>query len=460
MGGAASGGSAGSPENPAPDPVGDLAGNVQIHEVAIYQAVKVSLIQDGSVVTDRNAQIVEARPALVRVSVAPSAGFSPRSLSAKLTLGSGTEKSTTLAVSGASSDASLDSTFNFSLSAEEVSANLAIAVSLHESSGSSIGAVQSQVRAPATGTIALGAEHSGAVRVRIVPLRYWYDGSGRLPDTSQEQLTAYQNIIYAMFPSGEVEISLREAVDYSGYVGPGSGWGSWLDTLCDVRMNDGVDSKIYYFGVMAPTTGWGSYGSGIAGLGNVPSAESKWARCAVGLGFADADPFGYIMAHEVGHTMGLPHAPCGTDGDWFPYAGAKIGVWGYSLVSQKLKDPAQYRDLMSYCDPQWMSDYNFSRLFERIQWVNQSFSQKHAPERMRKLIIDVDGSVKSGASIELSESPGRPTPVRVFEGAGAREVVGSFLPMSEKPAGILFVPDPQGRVVAVEADGMPRVRVR
>jgi hypothetical protein len=440
--------------------VGDLAGNVQIHEVAIYQAVKVSLIADGNVVSDRNAQVVEGRPALVRVSVTPSGGFSPRSLVAKLELGSGAQKTATLSVSGASSDGNLESTFNFSLSAEELSKSLAIAVSLHEANGKSVGAVQANVRAPTTGTLALGAEHSGKVRVRIVPFRYWYDGSGRLPDTSQAQLTAYQNIVYAMFPSTDVEISLREAVDYSGYVGPGSGWGSWLDTLCDVRMNDGVDSKIYYFGVMAPVSGWGSYGSGIAGLGNVPDASSNWARCAVGLGFTDADPYGYIMAHEVGHTMGLPHAPCGTDGDWFPYAGAKIGVWGYSLVSQKLKDPAQYRDLMSYCDPQWMSDYNFSRLFERIQWVNQSFVQKKASSRMQKLIVDVDGSVTVAGSVELPESPGRPTRVRVFDTAGAREVVGSFLPMSEAPAGIWFVPDPHASVLEVEADGMPRVTLR
>src|SRR6185503_12907260 len=129
------------------------------------------------------------------------------------------------------------------------------------------------------------------------------DGSGRLPDTSEQQMKAYHDILFAMYPTTEVVLSLHAPVDYSGQIGPEWGWSEWLDTLCDVRMKDGGDSKVYYFGISAPTTGWGSYGGGVAGLGNVPSADGNWGRCAVGLGFPGADPYGFIMAHEVGHTM-------------------------------------------------------------------------------------------------------------------------------------------------------------
>ncbi len=461
------GGASGSGGAPDPTPMGDLAGGIRIHEVAIYQGVKVSLSLDDASITERNAPVVEGRPLLLRVSVLPDTSFSPRPLVAELELSSANpnlkSKTVTLDVNQASSDADLASTFNFSLAGDEVTADLTFSVSLHETAGTTIGAAVPGVRAPSAGELALGAKQSGLVRVKLVPFRYLYDGSGRLPDTSESQLKTYQDILFAMYPTSQVEVSLRDPVDYPSYVGPSSGWSSWLDTLCDVRLSDNVDSKVYYFGIIAPKTGWGSYGGGIAGLGYVPSASGNWGRCAVGLGFPEADPDGLIMAHEVGHTMGLPHAPCGTDGDWFPYDGAKIGVYGYSLVSQTLKDPSIYRDVMSYCDPQWISDYNFANLFERIRSVNQSYYTKSIEKnRYRKLLVDVDGSLSVGGSIELAEPPpGTPTAVRLVDRRGAiAQAIGTFVPMSEGQAGAIFFPEPDSQVVEVELDGFARLPLR
>ena len=63
------------------------------------------------------------------------------------------------------------------------------------------------------------------------------------------------------------------------------------------------------------------------------------------------------IAHETGHNLSLPHAPCG--GPNYPYAGGKIGVWGYDIETGVLYDPDTYVDLMTYCSPEWISDYNF-----------------------------------------------------------------------------------------------------
>ena len=459
------GGSAGGWGGGSYGPVGDYAGGVSISEVAVYQAVKVSLMKNGQEVTQKNAPIVEGRPALVRVSVAPGSGFSSRKLSALLDLESQNPavqpQTTSLDVSGASSDASLGSTFNFVLPPEQVTADLKLAVSLHEPSGGSVGAVENGAKFPAQGKLALGAQSSGPMRVTFVPFRYNADGSGRLPDTSAEQMKRYHDILFAMFPTTKVELVLRDVVDYNYYVGPSSGWSSWLDKLCDIRQKDNVESKVYYYGLMAPASSWSSYGGGIAGLGNVPSADGTWGRCAVGIGFKDADTYGFIMAHEVGHTMGRPHAPCGVSGEAFPYTGAKIGVWGYSLTSQSLKDPAKYRDFMSYCDPQWISDYAFSKLFKRIQWVNQNYAKTpETPRGYRKLLVDVDGSVTWGGSITLGETPdGAPKRIDFLDDAGRAigSVVGHFAAFSEEPAGALFVPDPGPGVSAIAPEGMAPV---
>ena len=71
-----------------------------------------------------------------------------------------------------------------------------------------------------------------------------------------------------------------------------------------------------------------------------------------------------ILAHELGHNMGLYHAPCGnpdlTD-PIYPFSDGSIGGWGYDFVKRELVGPDR-RDVMSYCDPAWISEYNFMKL--------------------------------------------------------------------------------------------------
>src|SRR4029077_8756916 len=70
-----------------------------------------------------------------------------------------------------------------------------------------------------------------------------------------------------------------------------------------------------------------------------------------------------VMAHETGHNMGRQHAPCGGPAGpdpSFPYAGGLIGMWGLDVSTLTLKDPATFADLMSYCNPTWVSDYNWT----------------------------------------------------------------------------------------------------
>jgi hypothetical protein len=131
------------------------------------------------------------------------------------------------------------------------------------------------------------------------------------------------------------------------------------------------------------------------------------------------------------------------------------------LTSQKLKDPNEHRDVMSYCEPQWISDVNFGKLFKRIQWVNQNYYQAQlAPKRWRKLLVDVDGALSWGGSVVLREMPdGKPTRIQLIasDGSATTTSTGYFAPFSEEPSGALFIPEPDGSVVAIQPEGMPGI---
>ena len=96
-----------------------------------------------------------------------------------------------------------------------------------------------------------------------------------------------------------------------------------------------------------------------------------------------------VVAHELGHNFSLRHAPCGAvsySDPHYPYPDGSIGneglVKGFAVrdvtgVRQWLNRPDEHyywtarqlvgsfeRDLMSYCDPEWISDYSFKKALE------------------------------------------------------------------------------------------------
>ncbi|HEX3235584.1 MAG TPA: CARDB domain-containing protein [Gemmatimonadales bacterium] len=123
-------------------------------------------------------------------------------------------------------------------------------------------------------------------------------------------------------------------------------WGTVLSQLDALRIIEGTEAT--YYGVVRI-----DYTTGIAGIGfiGVPTA----------IGYDDRQDGPRVMAHELGHTWGRFHSPCGQpagiDPD-YPYAGGKIGVFGVDVANAILKDPS-LPDIMGYCSNPWISDYNY-----------------------------------------------------------------------------------------------------
>ncbi len=117
---------------------------------------------------------------------------------------------------------------------------------------------------------------------------------------------------------------------------------------------------------------------------------------AFGSDISASVPDGRTIAHELGHNFGLDHAPCGNPQNidyHFPDPGGKIGAWGYAVRRSELVSYRTY-DLMSYCHPEWISPYHFTKALRyRIAYQRQSASRVlAAPARSLLLWGGVDST--------------------------------------------------------------------
>ena len=146
---------------------------------------------------------------------------------------------------------------------------------------------------------------------------------------------------------------------------------AWPQVLAEInalRTAEG-GTEIYYGVVQTP------YVSGIAGLAYINGrAAIGWDR------FPGAT---LVVPHELGHSYGRFHSPCGTANvidAAYPYAGGVIGVYGYSAASNTLVPPTA-ADIMGYCTNAWISDYTFTGMLNyRVAHPAARLAPDGAPE--------------------------------------------------------------------------------
>ena len=213
---------------------------------------------------------------------------------------------------------------------------------------------ESDNRYPATGTAReVDVRVVPPFAIRLVPIRQQATGlQGDVTEANRDVLLAEAR---AMLPIGAPEANLRAVYTTSApALQPGNqngAWGTILSELQALRRMEG--SSRYYFGVVK--TG---YTSGISGMGYIGGGS----RTAIG--WDQKGRAAHTLAHELGHLLGRNHAPCGnpTKPDpGFPYAGGAIGAHGLDVLTLKVK-PVNVSDVMGYCPPSWISDYNWTAM--------------------------------------------------------------------------------------------------
>ena len=203
----------------------------------------------------------------------------------------------------------------------------------------------SQSRFPATGTQALDVVALPTHRQTIVPSVVAPNRDEAIASWARGMTAEHRDLRFGrtVLPVGEMEVTVHETYRTSADLTTEDGWGQFIREIALMWFAEG-ERGYYYGAAMLPRASvWG-------GLGYVGFPVSVGANSSG------------IFAHELGHNLNLLHAPCGGAGGpdrLFPYKDGSTGVWGYDPASGALVDPRDYKDLMGYCNPDWVSDYSF-----------------------------------------------------------------------------------------------------
>ena len=205
-------------------------------------------------------------------------------------------------------------------------------------------------RIPETGMIEVDVREMPVFDLTMVPL-LWSEEPDFSIVTETEGLTKESDLFRLtrdLLPVQDFHLTVREPVYVSMDPVFSSDHVALVGEVEAIRTMDGAGG--YYMGVLR--------GGGGFGFASRPGVVS----------LATLD--GFTIAHELGHNLSLGHAPCNKGlsaidflDPAFPYADGNIGAWGFDLLSNALVYPST-SDLMSYCDPVWISDYHFGKMIE------------------------------------------------------------------------------------------------
>jgi hypothetical protein len=327
----------------------------------------------------------------------------------------------------------LNDTFNFQLPASWLNGTVVLSASATN------GSTFSEAGGPETITFLQAAP----LDVTIVPIAYTCNSGGSGTTTPAAPYAYLTDYTYRTYPVPSVVTTTHAAVGYSGPCASGvpdpayNDWNNILSTVSSVWTSEGSPNS-YYYGLLKVSCGGGC----IAGIGWIGSPS------AVGFDGFGASHSGASVthAHEVGHNHGRFHAPgCGAAGPdpSFPYVSGGVGYignsanpnYGFDIKSQAIYAYTNHIDFMSYCGPEWVSDYTYEALYNYAQVYGAS-SLRMTPGNRALLVsgsIDLSSDKVTFRPVFALDTPGRlPEPgdytLELLDASGRAIVSYSFAP--------------------------------
>ncbi|MBC8069445.1 MAG: hypothetical protein IAG13_14000 [Deltaproteobacteria bacterium] len=364
---------------------GVAASGVSIGRVEASQAVAVMLGDAGGevAVASRNAELIHGRTTLVRAEWVLG-DVEPRTIEARLELAYGDGRVETVSdektVSSTADLSTPEGAFSWELTPAQVEPGTHYRIALFEvdgvaRGGSTDGSVFPAGATAATADLGVRAE-AMTMTIVFIPVST-PQGS---PTFGASDVAKIEERMMATYPLQSIDIRVREPWIRNAQL---SNLDEAFNFMASARVQDGEGSGPYYHLILdSETCCTGADYADWSGIANLVD-DSPYATPREGITklYGDFAWDSTTIIHEVGHNHGRDHAPCGDPGGpdpSYPYPGATLGVRGYDVAQKLIIDPVAidpvygmaHTDFMSYCGPNWWSDYSWRALVDRVRMVS------------------------------------------------------------------------------------------
>ena len=276
--------------------------------------------------------------------------------------------------------------------------------------------------------LAINVRSTTTFEVTFVPVRQ--SVNSLLGNVTAGNAAQYMDVTMRMLPIAQANLGLHAEYVTNALVlesdnGNGA-WGTILSEVNSLRVTEGTSR--YYYGVVKTT-----YGSGVAGMGYL-----GWPTA---IGWDHLPSGSSVAAHEWGHNWNRRHAAgcgAGSPDPSYPYADGKIGVWGLDVNTESPKSPSTYYDFMSYCGPDWISDYSYEAILDYRQTYG-GYASPGQPEPSLLVWGRMEGDrIVLEPAFEVTTTPVLPAGSGEYRLEAIDQSGGAFLSMAFQP---IPVPD-------------------